>query len=114
MMAQLNSSMFNQLIGMNLKYMRKQKNLTQEKVSKVLNVTFQQIQKYERGVNALCAFKIKQYCDFFKVSFKDISDPYYIERQEALKEVKSLNNGDVKYKDFMNIYCEMIDGKNNS
>lgn len=113
-MAQLTRSSFNELIGINLKYMRKERDLTQEKVAKVLNVTFQQIQKYENGKNALCAFKIKKYCDFFNVSFKDISDPYYVERKKALAEVKALNDGDVKYKDFMNTYCEMIDGKNNS
>lgn len=109
-MEQMSRSNFNQLIGMNLKYMRKERELTQEKVAKILNVTFQQIQKYENGKNALCAFKIKKYCDFFKVSFKDISDPFYIERKKALAEVKDLNNGDVKYKDFMNAYCERIDG----
>lgn len=101
---------FKKIIGKNLKFMRREKKLTQEEVAKFLNVTFQQIQKYEKGTNSLIGFKIKKYCDCFEVSFKDMCDPYYIERKQALQEVKELNNGDVKYKDFMNTYCDKING----
>ena len=40
-------------IGICLKQKRIEKNLTQTKVAKALNVTFQQIQKYEKGLNGI-------------------------------------------------------------
>jgi len=40
-------------IGIRLKQKRIEKNLTQTKVAKALNVTFQQIQKYEKGLNGI-------------------------------------------------------------
>ena len=45
-------SVFARVIGMKLRKIRLEKNLTQTKVSIMLDVTFQQIQKYECGMNA--------------------------------------------------------------
>jgi DNA-binding transcriptional regulator YiaG len=41
------------IIGKNLKMLRKKARLTQEEVGLQLNVSFQQIQKYESGINRL-------------------------------------------------------------
>lgn len=106
----MTNQQFRELLGKNLKFMRREKKLTQKKIAEFLNVTFQQIQKYEKGVSSLVGFKIKKYCDCLEVSFHDMCDPHYIERKQALKEVKELNNGNVKYKDFMNTYSDKING----
>ena len=42
--------------------------LTQTELAKRINVTFQQVQKYEKGTNGTSGFKIKQLAEMFKVS----------------------------------------------
>mgnify|MGYP000521781599 FL=1 len=66
---------FNTAIGLNIKYLRKTRNLNQSKVAAALSVSFQQIQKYEKGANGLCALKLKQLADFFKVGTDVLVDP---------------------------------------
>jgi len=69
---------FNATVGSNIKYLRKTRNLNQSKVAAVLSVSFQQIQKYEKGANGICALKLKQLADFFKVGCDVLVDPNMI------------------------------------
>ena len=69
---------FNATVGSNIKYLRKTRNLNQSKVAAVLSVSFQQIQKYEKGANGLCANKLKILADFFKVGCDVLVDPNMI------------------------------------
>lgn len=46
-------------IGEKLKYARKQLSLSQRDIAAVLGVTFQQVQKYEKGTNRLSAESIQ-------------------------------------------------------
>ena len=69
---------FNAAIGLNIKYLRKIRNLNQSKVAAAIAVSFQQIQKYEKGKNGLCALKLKQLADFFKVGTDVLVDPNMI------------------------------------
>ena len=69
---------FNATIGLNIKYLRKTRNLNQSKVAAAAGVSFQQIQKYEKGINGLCALKLKQLADFFKVGTDVLIDPNMI------------------------------------
>ena len=48
-----NAARFNQYLGLRLRLRRIAMGLTQTKVAHMLNVTFQQIQKYEKGTNAI-------------------------------------------------------------
>ena len=48
------------VIGRKLKKRRLQLGLTQSKVGHAVNVTFQQIQKYEKGTNGLSGFMVKR------------------------------------------------------
>ena len=41
--------------------------LTQTKVAQAINVTFQQIQKYEKGTNGISSLRIMQLANFLKV-----------------------------------------------
>ena len=43
----------------------RKKPITQSKLGKALNVTFQQIQKYESGHNGLSSIKLLEVCNFF-------------------------------------------------
>jgi len=52
-------------IGQNLKRLRKQSKLTQSNVADVLGVSYQQIQKFEKGINRIFAHQILDICDEF-------------------------------------------------
>lgn len=69
---------FNRTVGTNIKYLRKLRNVTQVKLSASLDVSFQQIQKYEKGKNGCSAIRLKQLADFFKVSTDILIDPNFI------------------------------------
>ena len=69
---------FNATVGNNIKYIRKSKNLTQSKVGKALNCTFQQIQKYEKGANGVSALRLKQLAEFFELKTDVLIDPNFI------------------------------------
>ena len=45
---------------------------TQTKLAKKLGVTFQQVQKYEKGLNVIGLFKFKEICVFFNKCPKDV------------------------------------------
>ena len=69
---------FSKMVGANLRYIRIARKLTQTKVSESIDVTFQQIQKYEAGTNCINAWRLVQLSDFFKVSVSDILNVDYI------------------------------------
>ena len=48
------------IIGRKIKKRRNQLGLTQSQVGHAVNVTFQQIQKYEKGTNGLSGFMVKR------------------------------------------------------
>ena len=58
---------FNKHLGNKLKLRRLSLGLTQTKVAKAINVTFQQIQKYEKGTNGISSLRIMQLANFLKV-----------------------------------------------
>ena len=67
--------------GSNLRYLRTARRLTQAEVGHLLNIRFQQIQKYEAGTNCLSAWRLKQLADLFEVSPVDILNHNYIATQ---------------------------------
>ena len=58
---------FNKHLGNKLKLRRLALGLTQTKVAKAINVTFQQIQKYEKGTNGISSLRILQLSNFLRV-----------------------------------------------
>ena len=69
---------FNATVGRNLKFLRNIRNLNQTKVANAISVSFQQIQKYEKGANGVSALRLKQLADFFKVGTDVLIDPNLI------------------------------------
>ena len=59
---------FNGHLGKKLRMRRLALGLTQTKVAQAINVTFQQIQKYEKGTNGISSLRIMQLANFLKVS----------------------------------------------
>ena len=58
---------FNRHLGSKLRVRRLALGLTQTKVAQAINVTFQQIQKYEKGTNGISSLRIMQLANFLKV-----------------------------------------------
>ena len=60
----------NQHLGKQLRSRRAALGLTQTQVAKAINVTFQQIQKYEKGTNGVSSSRLLQLANFLKVPVK--------------------------------------------
>ena len=58
---------FNKHLGNKLKLRRLALGLTQTKVAKAINVTFQQIQKYEKGTNGVSSIRLLQLSNYLKI-----------------------------------------------
>ena len=56
------------IIGLQLRKIRLMRGRTQSRVAKAVNVTFQQIQKYERGQNAISINIMMKLCEYLDVS----------------------------------------------
>ena len=57
------------IIGLQLKKIRLVNKMTQTRVAKSINVTFQQIQKYEKGLNICSPIKLLALSDYFNLTF---------------------------------------------
>ena len=75
---------FNKHLGNKLKLRRLALGLTQTKVAKAINVTFQQIQKYEKGTNGVSSSRLIQLSNFLKVPityfFEDFTENNNIDK----------------------------------
>jgi transcriptional regulator with XRE-family HTH domain len=67
---------FNGHLGKKLRMRRLALGLTQTKVAQAINVTFQQIQKYEKGTNGISSLRIMQLAKFLKVSILYFFDDF--------------------------------------
>ena len=69
---------FNIHLGKKLRMRRLSLGLTQTKVANAINVTFQQIQKYEKGTNGVSSSRLIQLSRYLKVPvtyfFEDFAD----------------------------------------
>ena len=67
---------FNKHLGEMLRRRRLALGLTQTKVAKAINVTFQQIQKYEKGINGVSSVRLLQLAGYLKVPINYFFDNY--------------------------------------
>ena len=62
-----NDQVFQVNLGIFMRNVRLSKGKTQSDVAKAINVTFQQIQKYEKGSNAVSIFKLLTWWNYMKL-----------------------------------------------
>jgi len=86
---------FNAVVGRNIKYLRKCRSLNQTKVADHCKVKFQQLQKYEKGINGCSSFRLHQLAKFFKVSTDVLIDPNMITKHRGF-------TGDMDWLDYEN------------
>ena len=96
---------FNKHLGNKLKIRRLALGLTQTKVAKAINVTFQQIQKYEKGTNGVSSIRLLQLANYLKVPvnffFEDFSE-YLINLNRSQEGHMNIN-----YNFLVKIYAEL-------
>ena len=69
-------------VGQKLKQIRTLRRLSQTDVAKRLNLSFQQIQKYEKGTNGVSSIRLLQLSNYLKVPinyfFEDFLAIYFV------------------------------------
>ena len=85
---------FNVHLGKKLRLRRLSLGLTQTKVAQAINVTFQQIQKYEKGTNGVSSNRLMQLSQFLKVPII-----YFFEDYKEFKDItqNEVTNDDLNY-----------------
>ena len=78
---------FNKHLGSKLRMRRLALGLTQTKVAQAINVTFQQIQKYEKGTNGVSSNRLLQLSQYLKVPIV-----YFYEDYKGYKDDKATEN----------------------
>ena len=96
---------FNIHLGKKLRMRRLSLGLTQTKVAQAINVTFQQIQKYEKGTNGVSSIRLLQLSNYLKVPinyfFEDFSE--YLINADKIKE----GHMNVNYNFLVKVYSEL-------
>ena len=96
---------FNKHLGNKLKLRRLSLGLTQTKVAKAINVTFQQIQKYEKGTNGVSSIRLLQLAYYLKVPvnyfFEDFSE-YLINLERS-----QTGHSNINYNFLVKVYSEL-------
>ena len=102
---------FNKHLGNVLKMRRLALGLTQTKVAKAINVTFQQIQKYEKGINGVSSTRLLQLSNYLKVPINYFFDNYPEYLNNANKNTESYMS--VNYNFLAKIYSELTQEQRN-
>ena len=102
-------SNFNRHLGSKLRMRRLALGLTQTKVAQAINVTFQQIQKYEKGTNGISSLRIMQLGKILKVPviyfFEDY--PEYSENVKLNKD--NTREDDLNYSFLAKLFSTLSD-----
>ena len=98
-------SQFNVHLGSKLKLRRLALGLTQTKVAKAINVTFQQIQKYEKGTNGVSSIRLLQISNYLKISINYFFEDF----NEYLNNIEKSQQGhmNVNYNFLVKLYSEL-------
>jgi len=95
---------FNVHLGKKLRMRRLSLGLTQTKVALAINVTFQQIQKYEKGTNGVSSSRLIQLSQFLNVPIT-----YFFEEYKDFKNINSekFTSEDLNYSFLTKIFTSL-------
>ena len=97
---------FNVHLGKKLRMRRLSLGLTQTKVANAINVTFQQIQKYEKGTNGVSSSRLLQLAVFLKVPVNYFYEDYSDNRSEETSPAQD-NQVDLNYSFLVKIFNKL-------
>ena len=78
------------VVGQNIRFQRRAKSLSQEELGERLGLTFQQIQKYEKGANRTSAGRLVQIAAVLGVGVMTLFDGVDTEKARANKTLSEL------------------------
>ena len=102
-------SNFNRHLGSKLRMRRLSLGLTQTKVAQAINVTFQQIQKYEKGTNGISSLRIMQLANFLKVPVVFFFEDFPLYQGSNINSEKStdIKNEDLNYSFLAKLFASL-------
>ncbi len=86
---------FNKLFGVNLKHFRKARKYTQSDIANEIGVSFQAVQKYEKGMCSPSPFNLHKMSIFLEVKLDDLLDPRFMDRLAQFKEEQAFREMDL-------------------
>lgn len=106
----------NKTIGLRIKERREALNISQEKLGEMLGVTYQQIQKYEKGINKVSAERLAIIAKYLKISvgfFFDRADEFRVgekleEKNYSIRGKRALSHQE---RDLINCFRSLPDKK---
>ena len=99
------NKLVNNAMGKALREIRLSNGLTQTKVAKSINVTFQQVQKYEKGTNGLSLEKFFLYCMLYEMT------PNQLFKQAGMYVVGMPKITEIEIKEVKNYLTTRLDAK---
>ena len=101
---------FNTHMGKRLRMRRLSLGLTQTKVANAINVTFQQIQKYEKGTNGVSSIRLLQLSNYLKVPITYFYEDFSSYKAEGSND---FNNTDLNYSFLVKTFSKLSDTDKN-
>ena len=98
---------FNRHLGSKLRMRRLSLGLTQTKVAQAINVTFQQIQKYEKGTNGISSLRIMQLANFLKVPVVYFFEDYPAYNNQQITDVEKTESEDLNYSFLAKLFANL-------
>ena len=98
---------FNRHLGAKLRMRRLSLGLTQTKVAEAINVTFQQIQKYEKGTNGISSLRIMQLANFLKVPVVFFFEDYPLYEGGSSDVLNSDKTEDLNYSFLVKLFSSL-------
>ena len=93
-----NDKIVTNIIGLQLKKIRLVSKLTQTKVAKAIGVTFQQVQKYERGQNLANPIRLLALTQYFNLTIDYWVKPILNRELLLIKKKRGINNNVYPFK----------------
>ena len=100
---------FNRHLGSKLRMRRLALGLTQTKVAQAINVTFQQIQKYEKGTNGISSLRIMQLGKILKVPVIYFFEDYPEYSEFAKYDKENTGEEDLNYSFLAKLFSGLSD-----
>ena len=103
---------FNTHLGKKLRMRRLSLGLTQTKVANAINVTFQQIQKYEKGTNGVSSSRLLQLAVFLKVPVNYFYEDYGDNKIDNVSQ-NAQENEDLNFSFLIKIFSKLSSNQKN-
>ena len=95
------------IVGQRLRWRRRELKLTQEQLGEKLGLTFQQVQKYEKGVNRVSAGTLYEIAQVFELPISWFFD------EPVVSRISDVNEADTsEFSDCMNLLLDLRQSSN--